>query len=327
MVTSPVAKRKKLEEELVELNQSAKTSPEVATWSLGRALERKQSLLVARAAELALLQELDALCPKMAKALDRLLDAEPKADPNCRAKIALVRALDGLRADEDALFLRALQHVQLEPVWGGREDTASELRAMAAMALVRAVAPQATLWLADLLADPEPAARAGALRAMAESGRGDALTVLRYKVKIGDENAEVLVEAMSALLHLGEAEQVPAIAAQLHSEDEARFEAAALALGQSRLARALEVLLELAPDAIGPKRRTLYLAIAMIRSPAAFSFLEAVIEDGPVKGAVDALEALALARHDPAVLKRVEALVQARNERELSRCFHERFSE
>ena len=54
-------------------------------------------------------------------------------------------ALRRLEQDERALYRRAAVHVQLEPVFGGRVDTAVDLRGTAA--------------LAHLLADPEEGVR------------------------------------------------------------------------------------------------------------------------------------------------------------------------
>ena len=43
-----------------------------------------------------------------------------KTDPQCWAKNAIVKALKDLNHDDPAVFLRGIEHVQMEPVWGGR---------------------------------------------------------------------------------------------------------------------------------------------------------------------------------------------------------------
>ena len=95
-----------------------------------------------------------------------------KADVDRRQRkliAAIATALHRSGAYEDALFLIGMRWVQREPVWGGTVDVACELRSMCAMALLRLGHPSAATEVAELLADPEPAARAGAAHAIAYS--------------------------------------------------------------------------------------------------------------------------------------------------------------
>jgi hypothetical protein len=77
-----------------------------------------------------------------------------KSDPGCRAKVEIARALYELGEDPAAVFPRGVRHRQMEPVFGGREDTAAELRCVCALGLVRLQSPDALVELAELLADP-----------------------------------------------------------------------------------------------------------------------------------------------------------------------------
>ena len=71
----------------------------------------------------------------MEVAFDRFLVEPLKNDKLCRAKIAIVQALDKIEHGRQKVFERAAGHVQLEPVFGGREDTAAALRGAALFAL------------------------------------------------------------------------------------------------------------------------------------------------------------------------------------------------
>ena len=74
-------------------------------------------------------REMLELASELAPAFVRLCERATDRDPGCRAKIAIARALRALDAWEDEVFVRGISLVQQEPVWGGKEDTAAELRA------------------------------------------------------------------------------------------------------------------------------------------------------------------------------------------------------
>ena len=94
-----------------------------------------------------------------------------------------------------------------------------------------------------LLADSDLAARTGAVRAIADSGPGRVL-LLRLKTLLGDKEIEVTGECFAALLSLDPAGSVDFVANFLRSRMEGIGEQAALALGESRLPAAIEVLRE-----------------------------------------------------------------------------------
>ena len=84
---------------------------------------------MARAAEIVAEWELAPFELALIAAFDRFLPDAVRRDPTCAAKIAIAEALNRLESREAELFLRGVRHVQPEPVWGGREDTAARLRA------------------------------------------------------------------------------------------------------------------------------------------------------------------------------------------------------
>src|SRR5215831_14069069 len=90
-----------------------------------KALESKSNLVAAKAAKIADETRVGDLVPKLAAAFDRFLQ---KGDKGCAALNALARALVNLDYEDDELFRRGMKHVQMEPVYGGSEDVAAELR-------------------------------------------------------------------------------------------------------------------------------------------------------------------------------------------------------
>lgn len=263
------------------------------------------------------LEESDtALLRALPEAFTRLLEDPIKRDPGCRGKAAIARALDRAELREVEVFLRGVGHVQREPVWGGRVDTAAELRGICGMALVHARAERALVAVALLLADPEPRARIAAARALAASGdRTVAEPLLRLRIAIGEAEGEVLGECFAALLEFVGADGIDDVAAYLRHADATLAEAAALALGGSRLPGAFAALRAADASLVGAaSRRIRLLAIALLRDPEAWAWLLEQIERGSEAIATDAIDALATFRHDAELVARVRAAVVERGE-------------
>ena len=148
--------------------RDAPDSPALAS-ELAELLARSPGSVVAAAARVIGERGLQSLEGPLAASFERLRAAGTKGDPQCLGKRAIARTLIELKCGASALevYRAGVRHVQLEPVFGGKVDTASELRASCAQGLV--LANPGDLWseLAELLADPEPPARAGAVRAIA----------------------------------------------------------------------------------------------------------------------------------------------------------------
>jgi hypothetical protein len=314
-----VPRSRKLEDALDALAELRREpySAETAT-RLRAALAARQAPLVARAARIAGDEEDQALVPELRSAFHRLLLNPVKSDPGCAAKSEIATALYKIGAYEDALFLIGARHVQLEPVWGGTQDTACDLRAACVLGLVRLNHPEAHDEIAELLADREPAARIGAARAIAYSEDARFSPLLRFKILAGDEEPLVIAECLGALLRVAGAGAFPFCERLLDDADAHRREAVALALGESRLAAALPLLrawwqrtstLDL--------RRTALLAIAMLRSEHGEAFLLSVIREAPGHDARDAIAALGIFRDDAALRQRVVEVATARDDVDL----------
>src|SRR6478672_3216830 len=148
------------EDRLAELARIGKSPDDPQSRSqLRRYLASKTSLIVARAAEIAAHIEHDEFVPDLMSAFDRFMQNAAKNDKGCAAKTAIVKALLAGDCDAEDIFRKGVRHVQLEPTWGGRADTAAPLRALCGLGLVQVGSPEAITELATLLADTEADAR------------------------------------------------------------------------------------------------------------------------------------------------------------------------
>ena len=159
---------------------------------------------------------------------------------------------------------------------------------------------------------------AGAGARHADDPAGEPL--LRLRALTREPDASVLTETLSALLSLAPARSLGFVERLLDHPDAATQEAAAVALGTSRLRDALPVLRgwwDRTSDV--DLRRTGLLAIAMLRHDDAIAFLLAQVAEGTGPDARDAIAALATYRHDDALRARVEAAVEQRSDVDLRR--------
>jgi hypothetical protein len=270
----------------------------------------------ARAAEDSLLYE---LVPSLLASYARFLDKPLKQDPSCFAKKALARALVALDCNDVEFFLRGVRYRQLEPVWGGTADTAVDVRSSCAMGLVASGYSRALVELTALLNDADAAARLGAVRAIACGNPREAELLLRSKVLSGDAEPQVLGECFTSLLSAEPEESIGFVAGYLGHADDGVRELAALALGESRLEGALAPLKDAWNGVLlgAELRRTLLRAAAAHRSEAAFDWLLTIVADARAPVALEAIEALALYRHN-AKLERLEAAVRDRADESLA---------
>jgi hypothetical protein len=177
-----------------------------------------------------------------------------------------------------------------------------------------------------LLADLETAARAGAARAISETGQFAGVLLLRYKALIGDKDEEVTAECFAGLLRLAPAESLEFVASFLNSQAEEIAEQAALALGESHVAAAFPLLKQAwEQTAQATLRRTLLLAMAMLRQDEAVEFLLTRLAEDGEKSALDALAALALYGRDDPVRGRIRETVSKRKFATLQRAFDRDF--
>ncbi len=207
---------------------------------LRRLLADRVAYLAGEAAEVAARLELRDLIPDLAAAFLRLLTEGAAADKGCFAKKRVLEALLALEADVPDVYLAGLRYTQREVViFPDFADTAGPVRGLAAHALVQIDYPAVLVAVTPLLLDPEAVVRAEAAHALGRSGLEAAAPALHLKALMGDAEPEVIQNAYAGLLRLDARRYLPVVAAALRHESEPVAEAAALALGESRLREAL----------------------------------------------------------------------------------------
>ncbi len=282
---------------------------------LKKALGERHFLVVSRAATLTGEKLLHELIPDLLSAFARFLHDPLKRDPRCKAKNAIARALVTLECQDIPFYQQGIGYRQLEPVWGGRADTATDVRCSCAMGLAASGHARAVAELTGLLNDPEPPVRCGAARAISCGNPFEAEAVLRLKVQIGDAEPLVIGECFGALLTIAPQYSLPFVAEYLRVKDEAVQEYAALALGESRLPEALKLLRNAWDELVMAEARSaLIRAAALHRSDAAFEWLLTIIATGPAKLADAAADALAVYERNTKLKEQVKAAqAQRRN--------------
>ncbi len=278
--------------------------------ALRKYLGDRSNLVVAAAAAIAGGSTLLELAGDLVASFDRFLVNPLKDDKLCRAKIAIVQALDRMEYPEPEIFRKAACVVQLEPVWGGSEDTAAPLRAASLIGLARIEGPRSLPLLVNAMIDPVKDVRIAAAVALGAVGTEAAGLLLRLKARIGDRDADVLSECLSGLLAVDPRENLPLVCEFLVPADETRCEAAALALGKSRLPEALDPLKACCQQIHStPLRQQILLAVAMLRLPAAIDYLIDVVASGSEPTAIAALSALKIHNYDPRLRERIAKLL------------------
>jgi HEAT repeat protein len=324
MLTSPVVASRKIEQQLDSLSGlRAQGATEQTVTALREALASPTNVIVAKAATIAAALALQPLVPDLRHTFHRLFENAARTDPQCWGKNAIAKALKDLGHSASEDFLRGLDHIQMEPVWGGEEDTATVLRSTCALALVQCAditRLEVLRRLVDTFTDPIATVRADVARALAEMEGLEAALLLRLKARTGDREPAVTGQVLESLLQLEHQAAVPFVAGFLHTRGEVAEEAA-LALGASRLPAAVEILKQtwtnsrvLVPEDV------LLRAISSSRQESAIEFLLDLVRNGPAREAVAAITALELHRGSPeiqdqlanAVAGREEAAVQER---------------
>lgn len=318
-----MARARRLEDELRQAEALRhRPAGAEATREILAALAHRSGLVVGAAARAVQAHRCEQALPAMLVALDGLYIDPAERDAKCHGKLALVAALDELGHADAAPFLRAVRHVQMEPVWGGQEDSAPPLRIRAAQALVRLGHHTLYRILGDLLVDPVGEVRGAAAQMLGALGGERAALLLRLRVAVGEEpdRADVLADHLAGLLACDGEASLPLVTVLLTDEDRAIAAAAALAVGGSRLPAALAPLLDALDRSIDRQlRRSQVDAIALLRSEAAVDALLVLLADGDQELAVHAAGALRLYRDREAVVRRVEVAIAMRGDARIAK--------
>lgn len=320
IVAAVAAKRASVDDELARL----KASPEPAV--IAAALSSKHARVVAAAAGLVKARTLEGHAAALQAAYQRFLEDPVKRDPGCRAKLAVLEALDFTESMDEQPFVAAASLVQLEPAWGAPVDTAAPCRARAVLALARMGHPDAVLIAGTLLADAEVPVRNAAADALSNSGVRHAAGVLLHKLGVGDEDPLVLLACMAGVLLLAPELALARFVPWLSGSDSQRRELAAVCLGQSTLPAAAQALIAALEGCVLSKERAVLLrALGLHRSDAALDALVTVVEGDNETDAAAAVRALAPRRFEASVRARVRQAVSGRGP--LERAFAEAFKD
>jgi hypothetical protein len=306
----PMPGKKAFEQQMANLDSLRQAAGPEQLQGLQKALGNRNNFIVGKAADLVREFKLTQLNDALTAAFERFLENPEKTDPQCWAKNAIARTLAAFEYQEADFFLRGMRHIQMEPVWGGKSDTAGTLRATCALALVQCRSLAETDLLAhliDLVADKDKAVRLEVMRAIEQVGSPAASLLLRLRAVLGSDEPEVLGACYGGILRLEGVRAIPWVAGFLASGDDTGGEAA-LAMAATHSPEALNALRERFADAKDPWWRSVLLsAIALTRLDPAMEFLldlvrtesldaeaaiEAILRAAPSDEMVSALENL-----------------------------------
>jgi hypothetical protein len=325
-----MAKRASTEDKLAVLRELGQEPISEGTRkALEKALKGANNILVAEAAKVVGKLGMEELIPDLLKAFDRFLDNPLKRDKGCLAKEAIIEALDNLEYDEKAIFLQGIQYFQVEPAYLRPVDTAAILRGKCAFALVRIGCSHVVFELVELLADPEPQARIAAVKALTGISSDISEPLLRLKAKQGDEDHQVVAECLLALMQVNPENSMSFVEGFLGIDDLSELsnralilaEIAALAIGESRLEKAFEILQRYRGKSINPDfQDMLLMPMALTRLEGAFDYLIDVIENGHKQSAVSAVNAIKIFG-DESHQTRIQRAVEFRDDTAVSEAY------
>jgi HEAT repeat protein len=322
-----MAKLTSIEDRLAELSRLAESLESAETRKqLRKHLASKSSPIVARAAQIIARIEDHDFGPELIQAFHRFLIDPTKTDKGCLAKCAVVKALLAADCDDEELFRKGVRHIQLEPTWGGRADTAAQLRALCGLGLVQVGSRAAMDELAALLADEESDARIGAAAALGHCGP-TATPLLRFKLLSGDNEAAVLAECLTSLMKVAPSDSFQFVSSFVDLEYPFLYEHAGLTLAESKLPGVFELLKNKWTATFDREfKKSLLLPMAITRSEEAREFLISVIESGELGMATAAIAAMRIFAGDDSLRSRLERAIEGPNQKELSAAVRREFN-
>lgn len=239
----------------------------------------------------------------------------PERDKGCIAKESICKALDSLKCMDEDIYLRGVKHIQMEPVFGGREDMAANLRGLCAMSLIRISYLDIHFVLVDLLMDKEIQTRRTAVNLVSALGSERSELLLRMKALAGDKEPDIMGSIFTGLLMMATQRSIPFVAEFLTSSDIYIAGQAAATLGQSEDETAFSVLYNCWKSNTDLDfAKSLLLAIGLTRQESAFRLLLEVVADGGRNNALAAIEGLDIYASDPRRNEEIQKVVGARKD-------------
>jgi len=291
-------------------------------------LSSRSNLVIAKAAQIARERGSTGLLQELTGAFHKLMKDPQRLDKRCAALTEIALTLYEMDYQDSDVYLKGMQHVQVEGSFGPPVDVAAALRGICAQGLVRTPHAGALAEVVTLLVDPEVPTRVGAVRALATNGGEAGALVLRLKALMGDADVEVTAECFSGLLASGHHNALEFVVTYVDADGPQISEAAILALGGSRLPKAIDVLKDKLERTVQrPLRKTLLLALATSRDEGAINFLVSLIESTRAEAASDVISALALHKNSERVRNEVNAAIRRRGDGALVEAFRREFGE
>jgi hypothetical protein len=223
-----------------------------------------------------------------------------KNDPNCLAKLALIDALYALDTPCFEIYLQGSRHIQLEPVYGGKKDTADEMRGRCIQALVTLGYTKAMYEVVRLLNDDCISPRRAAADALSRVSSVEGELLLRMKVLSGDQESDIIGICLSGLINIAPERNIEFVASFLDADNLNIVFLAALALGESRSDKAFDILKEKYDSSLRTIDKKQYiLPISLFRNEKAFDFLLKIIKETSGELAEEAISAIQLYADSP----------------------------
>ncbi|MBV8847246.1 MAG: HEAT repeat domain-containing protein [Bryobacterales bacterium] len=316
------------EKKISEIEALRSADPATAVAPLRKALKDRANYLVSKAAAVAGALRAEELIPDLIAAFDRFLKDPVKSDPQCWAKTAVVKALKDLGHRDPDVFLKGIDHIQLEPVYGGKADSAATLRGACALALIDCRMDDLLILsrLADRLADPETPVRLDAALAIGQFGRDEGALLLRLKALLGDREPEVTGQCFNSLMAIAPRDSLAFIRRFLENTDEAVVAEAAGVLATSREPEAIEILKTFwKTRAPIEARKAILISLGASTMREAAEFLLAVLAQESSELASQALRALAASRFHRDMQAQIQAALKEKQDDELNRIFENQF--
>jgi HEAT repeat protein len=287
------------------------------------ALQAKSSRLVSKAAKLCSEQHLYEFIDELKAAFHHFADKSDK-DKGCFAKKSIIKTLYELDYIDDDFYTSAIAVKQYEPVWGGRVDSAVDVRCWSAFGLTLSANSRIVFPLLTLLHDEEPQARLGAVKAISHINPSTAELLLREKVLDGDEDAYVVGECFDQLMLIEPEYSLAFIAGHLdHDEEEVR-EYAALALAHCSDPQAFAALRNaFESDSFEIERNKLIEAMALHRSQQAIDYLLAILPEAEIARASAIIKSLSLHNSNETLRKQLHNVISKRGDNRLKEVFKE----
>jgi len=309
---------------LIDLASRSDDDKQVLHAAFRKTLNDKSNFLVAKTADWIAERLLFDMIPALCSTYERFLQKPLDTDKTCAAKRALSRALYALDYDDENFYRHNLHYRQLEPVYGGQVDTAVELRCTCALGLVATGDSRVMLDIVALLHDEESQARIGAIKAITLAQPFHAELILHNKILQGDPEPEVISECFTALVQVAAEDSLEFLARFLDFSNPSVSEGAALALGESRLDSALDLLID-ASERFSPHetwQSVFYRAIALQRNTKAYGYLLDIIQQQDTFPACQAIHALSIFNYNENLENKVRSIVNQKKSKKLSQCFN-----